>query len=295
MPHTVPNLIKLDSKFNRPIMPSAKTSRGIQSSRDRSGRLKVIDKKTAILPKQFVVYRMWYRFLQLALELEQKKVSIITKEKRVPLKKPKKDAWGHIRKSEVKSVAVKVKVNRTAYKEWSIDKVLETTFDDWWFGSKSIKSHRGLFYSEPSVMIKSKDEYVDEEHFAYFKIDKRKRVNDIVAELRTILSLENYDKKKGNLSKYTVYGTPNVDTLINRYNAFIEKVTTEKSDEDIFESGLFRRTSLKMRKDDTKKYKYKVEGENWGRMMRDLIFPAKITLLSVCDGYFVNNPTKKYV
>jgi len=29
--------------------------------------------------------------------------------------------------------------------------------------------------------------------------------------------------------------------------------------------------------------------------MRDLILPAKIALLSVCDGYFVKNPNKEYL
>ena len=32
-----------------------------------------------------------------------------------------------------------------------------------------------------------------------------------------------------------------------------------------------------------------------GRAMRDLILPAKIALLSVCDGYFTKNPTKDYL
>ena len=80
----------------------------------------------------------------------------------------------------------------------------------------------------------------------------------------------------------------NIDTLINRYNALIQKVTTLDSDKEIFEMGLFRSTQVGMTK-------YKVGGEIWCRMMRDLILPAKITLLSVCDGHFVTNPNKKYI
>ena len=36
-------------------------------------------------------------------------------------------------------------------------------------------------------------------------------------------------------------------------------------------------------------------GGSAGRAMRDLILPAKISLLSVADGYFVKNPNKDYL
>ena len=41
--------------------------------------------------------------------------------------------------------------------------------------------------------------------------------------------------------------------------------------------------------------KYKIGEAGYGRVMRDLIIPAKQTLLSVCDGYFVQHPVKKYM
>jgi hypothetical protein len=107
-------------------------------------------------------------------------------------------------------------------------------------------------------------------------------------EVRQLLNKKSSDRTAQALSKYQVYGMPNIDTLINRYNALIQKVTTLDTDEDIFKMGLFRSTQIGMKK-------YKVDGMNYGRMMRDLILPAKITLLSVCDGFFVTNPNKKYV
>ena len=39
---------------------------------------------------------MWYRFLQLALELEEQKVQIVTRMETVELAKPKKDQWGKL-------------------------------------------------------------------------------------------------------------------------------------------------------------------------------------------------------
>ena len=73
---------------------------------------------------------------------------------------------------------------------------------------------------------------------------------------------------------------------MNRYNALLQKLTTKLSDKEIYNSGFFRGTQYG-------KANYK-QLDSWGRMMRDLVFPAKITVLSVCDGYFVNNPNKNY-
>jgi hypothetical protein len=39
---------------------------------------------------------------------------------------------------------------------------------------------------------------------------------------------------------------------------------------------------------------YKYSGSE-GRAMRDLILPAKIALLSVCDGFFTKNPNEEYL
>ena len=36
-------------------------------------------------------------------------------------------------------------------------------------------------------------------------------------------------------------------------------------------------------------------GGSPGRAMRYLMLPAKIALLSVCDGYFIKNPNEDYL
>ena len=60
-------------------------------------------------------YRMWFTFLKLALELEQKKTP---------------------------SNGKLLKVNRAGYKQWDLDAILTTSFDAWW------KQHRYLFVLE---------------------------------------------------------------------------------------------------------------------------------------------------
>ena len=303
MPHAIPEPIKLVHRYNKAIK-QGKANKPFSddlATRDRTAWVSLDGK---VLDKPIQIYRMWYRFLQLALELEQQEVQIITKEKRVPLKKPKKDAYGHIRKSEVKPIKVKVKVDWSKYKGWDLDAIPNTSFDNWW------KTHRHIFFDESTALVNSKSEWIDDPNYQYIRIDKRKRANDIVVEIRDLIS-----KQKGwsvsSTSNFPVIGMPNINTLVNRYNALVTQLTTTKSDEEIFTMGLFRTTQQGMEgtvkgKDtgdpldadlgqkEVKISAYKV-GANYGRAMRDLMFPAKITLLSVCDGYFVKHPKKTYI
>ena len=67
-------------------------------------------------------YRMWWIYLRLALELEQKKIKINDK---------------------------LVKVSRKFYKLWNIDSIFSSSFDNWW------NDHRHLFILEPIEEVKS--------------------------------------------------------------------------------------------------------------------------------------------
>jgi hypothetical protein len=238
----------------------------------------------------------------LALELERQGVQIITKEKRVPLKTPKKDAYGHLRKSFVQPIQHKVRVDRSKYEGWDLDIIPDTSFNEWWKGSmkKEVRAHQYLFLDESTAFINSKDEWVDDSNYQYVRIDKRKRANDIMIELRGLISNQK-DWSTSSTSKFPVTGMPNINTLINRYNALLVKLTTKNSDEEIFKMGVFRTTQIGMEgtidvdrgsEDVVSVYKL---GANYGRAMRDLILPAKISLLSVCDGYFVKHPEKTYL
>ena len=152
MAHSIPELIVLEGKFNKLIRkgmsnkePSPKPSqqrrgKGRDAKRlyggmaDRSkSTMTTIDGKR--LDKPIQVYRMWYRFLQLALELEQQKVVLVTKMQKQPLKKPRKDKWGKLQKFEMVPLKARVKVNRKKYEGWDLDSIPTTSFDDWWFGS----------------------------------------------------------------------------------------------------------------------------------------------------------------
>jgi len=316
MPHSIPENLKLTGQYNKAI----KQGKAIKpqfsdpdklATRDRTAWVSIDNQ---VLDKPIQIYRMWYRFLQLGMELERQKVQIITKNTRVPLKTPKKDAYGHMRKSEVRPIKIRVKVNRSRYDGWDLDIIPTTSFDDWWKGNvrKEIKPHRTIFLDTSTTLVNSKEEWIDDPNYQYLRIDKRKRANDIVIEIRDLISKQ----KKWSVSstsKFPVIGMPNINTLINRYNALIIQLTTSESDEEIFNMGLFRSTQIGMGIDTEPTYEteysdkvigqksvkldtaYRISAKNMGRAMRDLMLPAKITLLSVCDGYFVKNPQKTYI
>lgn len=297
MAHSFPPLVKLKSSHNKLIRvgKSRQTGADFKASRDRSTYTSIDGQ---VLDKPIQVYRMWYRFLQLALELEGQKVQIVTTTKSVPLKKPKKDQWGKLRHSERVPVKKKIKVNRSKYEGWDIDCIPDTSFDHWWNGNRKneVVAHKELFYPESSlVVLNKKDDWVDDRNFTYIRIDKRRRINDVVNDLRAMFAEQN--RTPESVSDFPIFGSPNINTLINRYNALILQLTTTLKDKEMLASDVFRPTQYGMGEDDAdtpSEGAYKYSGSE-GRAMRDLILPAKIALLSVCDGFFTNNPNKEYL
>ena len=293
MAHSYPQNIELKHKFNKIIKQGKSRQRGSDeiASRDRSTFTNIDGK---VLDKPIQIYRMWYRFLQLALELEEQKVQIVTRMETVELAKLKKDQWGKLRTSERKPIRKRVKVNRKVYDAWNLDMIPTTSFDDWWFGKKggNYPAHKQMFYPDSSVVVlNKKDDWVDNPNFTYIRVDKRRRMNDVVNDLRMLFAEQ--DRNAGSVSQFPIFGYPNINTLINRYNALILQLTTTLKDKEMLASNVFRVTEKGMGDEDSDAA-YTYSGSA-GRAMRDLILPAKIALLSVCDGYFIKNPNKDYL
>ena len=298
MAHSIPEKVTLTNKHNKPIAlgKSRQPYADDFASRDRS----TFTKGGKTLDKPIQVYRLWFRFLQLALELEQKKVTLVTYMKRMKYKTPKKDAWGSYRDFYLKPVTAKIKVDRSKYKDWHLTSMKHISFDEWWKGSlkKEVQPHKHLFYPDNSITIlNSRDKWDKKPYYKYVRIDNRRRVNDIVADFRSALMEQ--PRYIQSTTDYQVNGNPNIDTLTNRYNALILTLTTDLQQKEILQSKYIRRTQTRMSIDGSD-----VQGKKTGvysgittesRVMRDLLMPAKIALLSVCDGYFVRNPNKKYI
>ena len=168
------------------VFASNETSQSMLSARKKDGRL---------LDKGIQLYRLWFNFLKLALELEELKVELVIKQHnnnikdhtnpdipRSVVEKSKKistsDALGSggdsgtnaIYKSKVTQ---RIKVKRSAYKGWDLDRVLTEDFNTWW------NTHSHLFEGYYPAIIRDKKDWVDNQDFIYLRIDKNSQIRDV--------------------------------------------------------------------------------------------------------------------
>ena len=180
------------------------------------------------IDKPIQVYRVWFEYLKLCLELEDLGLSLEMIE-RVKFDKRKVVGFNQYltegstgitryRRYEEKTRKWKVKVNRKKYDGWELDKVLTQSFDNWW------KPHRHLFENKKTIEIKSPDKWVKKPHFRYIRVDTRKRLVDTRKEIDEILGDlkgEKKDELKTSTSLFNVIGKPRVDTLSVNRNVMI--------------------------------------------------------------------------
>jgi hypothetical protein len=174
------------------------------------------------------VYRCWFEYLKLCLEMEDLGLSLEMME-RVKFDKRKVVGFSRyttegetgitrFRKYEEKSRIWKVKVKRYKYEGWELDKVLTQSFDNWW------NPHRHLFENKKTIEIKSPEKWVRKPYYRYIRVDTRKRFGDSLSEFIEILSDSKGEKKKvlkTSTSQFTVIGKPRVDTLTVNRNIMI--------------------------------------------------------------------------
>ena len=174
------------------------------------------------------VYRCWFEYLKLCLEMEDLGLSLEMME-RVKFDKRKVVGFSRyttegetgitrFRKYEEKSRIWKVKVKRYKYEGWDLDKVLTQSFDNWW------NPHRHLFENKKTIEIKSPEKWVRKPYYRYIRVDTRKRFGDSLSEFIEILSDSKGEKKKvlkTSTSQFTVIGKPRVDTLTVNRNIII--------------------------------------------------------------------------
>ncbi len=115
-------------------------------------------------------YRMWYTFLKLALELEQKKIPVNNK---------------------------LLKVDSKFYKQWDVSEILDTTFDNWW------KEHKKLFVLEQVQVVNSYDVHLaniheDNDEYVYLKIPTNRNERELLSEMSDLVK----GKFKGDKANY---------------------------------------------------------------------------------------------
>ena len=262
------------------------------------------------LDKGIQLYRLWFRYLKPALELEEMKVSVVVKnqmevrnhllapkdvvqrmEKEVAEKnkdKKKNEHSGGDREAVWKLKQIeKVKVKKSAYKGWDLDQVLTQTFDNWW------KTHSHLFEGYAPTFLNSKEEWVDSDDFIYIRIDKTSQRRDIQKFLNDEISV----RLKGKTSKkFKITGkSPRVNAMQNRYNALVLTLKGWAVKEIFYDDNIYiRRTdeSEFSSRGDGLRPKYSTD-----KSVRTNILKMKMEgvwhLLEVCNGRFGDAPPSK--
>jgi len=154
------------------------------------------------------VYYLWFMFLKLLLEMEKNGMEF-TKGNSLKGLKIGKD----------------IKIDKKFYKDWDLESVRSDPFWKWW------KKHKSLFENPKIVDVNNlkKWDKKSEPHFRYLRIDTRKRYSNIMKDVRN--SLDDLKKNKGvlseKISKYHIYGSPQYDYEIVRYNIMVRTLNGE--------------------------------------------------------------------
>ena len=155
--------------------------------------------------------RWWWQYLRVAVECEERGIEID---------------------------GVPVEVDRDFYRDWGLDEILYTNFNDWFFGKGAKKgkdgwklgkdSHRHLFV-EADVKEITSDQFGDEqfdEDYVYLKVPKNRYRSQVGREIDAVLRphlLEfGVDKRKDQFALSGVK-TPLIH-LHKRYNILIQKL-----------------------------------------------------------------------
>jgi hypothetical protein len=168
------------------------------------------------------VYYLWFMFLKLLLEMEKNGMEFTKGNSPKGLK-----------------IGKDIKIDKKFYKDWDLESVRSIPFWKWW------KKHESLFENPKTVDVNNLKEWKtkSEPHFRYLRIDTRKRYSNIMKDVRN--SLDDLKKNKGvfseKVSKYHIYGSPQYDNDILRYNIMVRTL----NDEDLIDIFQEERKRLK--------------------------------------------------
>ena len=135
-------------------------------------------------------YNLWFRYLKLILEMEEKGLSFT----KPNISDPKKTDKSVIGKD--------IKINKLGYTGWDLDKILEGKFSQWW------KSHRFLFGKSYTVEMKKSSEWMEgmglsgNINLTHIRVDIRNSDNEIIKDVKKILK----ERRGKSISKIKVAG-----------------------------------------------------------------------------------------
>ena len=164
--------------------------------------------------KGIQIYRLWFQYLKLALELEDLgATTLVTKQgkpvKQYEIKKIKNLPATRVDGFKLKDT-VPIKIKRNKYKEWDLDQVLNDPFDKWW------ETHSYLFEGHPPILTKPNDNQ-NPDDFIYVRIDKNSKIQDV----SDFINVEVRKQLEGAEPRFKIGGYPNPKVMQNGYNAIV--------------------------------------------------------------------------
>ena len=130
---------------------------------------------------------MWFHLVRLVHELETEKIKFGVDNK------------------------LSVKLNKRYYKDFEIDKYLDSSFDNWF----ADKIH--FFAEEKASLVKKGDESDD---YLYIKFNRRQRKEDVIRQVRTLLKNEKYKSQ----AKYQIKNQYKYFYLHQQYNVLVMRI-----------------------------------------------------------------------
>jgi len=202
----------LSRTMQRKGYKSFNTATENRRERHKMRSARVNPKTGEVLDSGIQIYRLWFRFLKLALELEELGVTkLVTRQTR-----DRRDIPSGGNRSNNKNLGTKIqlkdtvpfKIQKNKYKDWDLDEVLNNTFNTWW------KTHSYLFEGHAPSLLKTAEKPIPD--FLYIRIDKTSKLEDvrdfITTEIKPILT---------GTPRYAINGYPRPDVIQNRYNALV--------------------------------------------------------------------------
>ncbi len=156
---------------------------------------------------------VWFHYLKLLLEMEEKKIPLIKENIVSTGEKVVGDSF----------IGKDIQIRKDYYKGWSLDSVLTDPFSKWW------KTHKFLFGTAITSEIKDKSDWIDHEGMTHIRVDRRKTDSQILKDIKEILR----EKEMQEFQKHSVKNISNstYDKLVFQYNVIVRTLNGEKPEE----------------------------------------------------------------
>jgi len=178
--------------------------------KDRSAR--VNPESGGVTHSGIQIYRLWFSFLKLALELEDLGVTKLVTKQGFDVKNYEIDKIPNLPPTRVSGFKLKetipFKIKKEKYEGWDLDQVLKDPFNKWW------KTHSHLFEGYAPSIIETTGNL--DPDFLYIRIDRTSKLGDV----RDFVTAEVQSQLTGK-PRFEVGGYTRPDVIQNQYNALV--------------------------------------------------------------------------